>query len=411
MRIGTLPSRRRTAALSTSALLALAVVYASCGQEAPSGPRDPSQPAFKGKPPPDDSITVTGFEPDSASQGETFPMTVQGTGFGNGAKLVFVLGGEDVTTISTSTTSVTETELVAEVAIGLEAVVSEDYQVAVSLRGSRGVGTESFKVKVKPLNPANCDDWLVDVTFADRPVLAEAGLMSDGQGPVPPGVNVYSDMEEGVSADIGLYNGNLRLWLREAPQRGINLRLLRSGFDPLVEPVWKISKTWRLDGADVGYDQLMDATNDEGGTRPPPDEDWTPSDVWMTSEYVGDNVSFRAPGSCTLPQPGTLGFENFAVLFNYDGLWSLRYGLDGDCQLPEGELPIPSESEPQKATITYLGDNGGQGPPTWTMELDRALLCRGMQFTKSGKTGAGQSHWLAVAVFDAPATVTVQRLP
>ncbi len=119
-----------------------------------------------------------------------------GSGFGNGAKVVFVLDGEDVSTIETTTTSVNEagTELTADVTIGLEAVVSESYKVAVQLRRSRGVGTESFKVLVPPGQVPLGDPAVI--TFHDA---VGHKIVSDGRGE-------YVDGVCGVMADIGNFD-------------------------------------------------------------------------------------------------------------------------------------------------------------------------------------------------------------
>ena len=149
---GTQSSSRSLALLALLAILALAAGFAACGRESPGGLTDVTQPLFKGKPS-SDPITVDDFDPKEGEQGQTFPMTVSGGGFGSGAKVVFVLDGEDVSTISTATTSVDATTLTADVMIDLEAVVSTEYEVAVEMRrGSRGVATERFEVKVSP-NP------------------------------------------------------------------------------------------------------------------------------------------------------------------------------------------------------------------------------------------------------------------
>ncbi len=142
------PRRHVAWMLAPVALLAAAV---SCDRQAPAGVDDATPQARFAKPPAD-PVEVTTFDPKEGDQGLTFPMTVSGNGFGNRPKVVFVLDGEDVSTIATTTTSVNEagTELIADVSIGTEAVVSENYKIAVEARRSRGVGTESFKVKVPP---------------------------------------------------------------------------------------------------------------------------------------------------------------------------------------------------------------------------------------------------------------------
>jgi hypothetical protein len=147
---GTKSSSRPSALLAILAILAVVAGSVGCGQDAPSSPKDLGLPLFKGKPP-SNPIEVDDFNPKEGAQGQTFPMTVTGSGFDTGAKVVFVLNGEDVSTISTTTTSADPTTLTADVTIDPEAAASADYEVAVEMRrGSRGVATERFTVKVPP---------------------------------------------------------------------------------------------------------------------------------------------------------------------------------------------------------------------------------------------------------------------
>lgn len=346
-------SRRPTAALSTFALLALVVVYASCGQEAPSGPSDPGQPAFKGKPPPE-SITVDDFEPDSASQGELFPMTVRGSGFGNGAKLVFVLDGEDVTTISTTTTSVTDTELIADVEIGLEAVVSDEYQVAVTLRGSRGVGTESFKVKVGPQA-----DIPLSITIADSPY----GLVSDGNG-------AYVDGEDPDLSAVIQSSGHLAFWTRLSA-RAIRVYLGDpiGSYDPSLMP------THALDEGVHAWLVTQD-TDTESPTTPT------------------NPKGFLKPTLTPLP---------FYVVWNAEGTtWSLNYG--STCEAENGIWDQPGDFvEVQEI------------PGGWTLEAasrpaeGNVWLCRMVE--RRGKEKKDHpSPWTTVGRFDVSTHMTLDKL-
>jgi hypothetical protein len=188
----------------------LIAVAASCDRQAPPGLDDTGfEPLFKGKPPPA-SIVVDSFKPIEGEQGQTLPMTVYGRGFGNGAKVVFALNGDDVSTISTTTTSVDETgtNLTADVDIGLDAVVNEDYEVAVSLRGSRGVGTERFRVKMPPGQPVN-----VPVRLEFEPLVASAFSSDDG--------TAYVDGDRGSNAWINqTTQGEVGLFARVGPLSG-----------------------------------------------------------------------------------------------------------------------------------------------------------------------------------------------
>lgn len=203
-------SRIRTSLAWILAPAVLIAAAASCDRQAPPGLDDAGlQPVFKGKPPPA-SIVVDSFKPIEGEQGQTLPMTVYGRGFGNGAKVVFALNGDDVSTISTTTTSVDETgtNLTADVDIGLDAVVSEDYEVAVSLRGSRGVGTERFRVKMPPGQPVN-----VPVRLEFEPLVGSAFSSDDG--------TAYVDGDRGSDAWINLTTqGEVGLFARVGPLSG-----------------------------------------------------------------------------------------------------------------------------------------------------------------------------------------------
>jgi len=196
--------------LAPAVLIAAA---ASCDQQPPAGLGDAGvQPVFKGKPG-SDPISVDDFNPKEGDQGQRFVMAVSGSGFGKGAKVVFVLNGDDVSTISTTTTSVDETgtNLTADVDIGLDAVVSEDYEVAVSLRGSRGVGTERFRVKMPPGQPVN-----VPVRLEFEPLVGSAFSSDDGTAYVDGDrgsdawINQTTQGEAGLFARVGPLSGDRR---------------------------------------------------------------------------------------------------------------------------------------------------------------------------------------------------------
>jgi hypothetical protein len=197
--------------LAPAVLIAAA---ASCDRQATAGLDDAGlQPGFKGKPG-GDPIAVDDFNPKEGDQGQRFVMTISGSGFGNGAKVVFALNGDDVSTISTTTTSVDETgeNLTADVDIGLDAVVSEDYEVAVSLRGSRGVGTERFRVKMPPGQPVN-----VPVRLEFEPLVGSAFSSDDGTAAYVDGdrgsdawINQTTQGEVGLFARVGPLSGDRR---------------------------------------------------------------------------------------------------------------------------------------------------------------------------------------------------------
>jgi hypothetical protein len=224
-------------------VLALAVAAACSDRQAPAGPDDAGlQPGFKGKPGGGDIVVGT-FNPTEGAQGESFLMTVSGSGFGKGAKVVFVLSDEDVSTISTTTKSIDETgtNLTADVDIGLDAEDSEDYLVAVTLRGRRGIGAENFKVKVKPNEALG---WPIKVTFNDQ---TPNRLQSDGQ-----------PYEYGA-----VYTEHIDAWIWPGGTEPGYLKMDRRGFGTVSDPVLS-TREFELHFDGLGLD-LRDGFCDRAG--------------------------------------------------------------------------------------------------------------------------------------------------
>jgi hypothetical protein len=342
---GTQSPSRPSALLAILALLALAAAFAACGREAPSGLTDLSQPRFKGKPAPN-PITVDDFNPKDGEQGQTFPMTVTGTGFGSGAKVVFVLDGEDVSTISTTTTSVDPTTLTADISIDVEAAVSSDYEVAVAMRrGSRGVATEKFEVKLKG------QDIPLSITLQDG---GSYGLVSDAQG-------TYVDGEDpGLSAVVQA-GGNLAFWTRESRYRTVRIFL----GDPI---------------------EILDAS-----LLPDDPTSWETvgAHAWIvTQDPSFPNVGFLKPIPDPLP---------FYVTWNAEGTtWSLNYG--STCEAANGAWDEPGHF----ATIQTT-------PTGWTLATGNAWLCR-MVTRRGKDKKEHPSPWTTVGRFDVPTHMTLEKL-
>jgi hypothetical protein len=139
-------------------------------------------------------------------------MTVAGSGFGNGAKVVFVLEGEDVSTISTTTTWVDPTTLTADINIDPEAVIRADYEVAVEMRrGSRGVATERFSVREKTPG-SNATLVPVRIEFGSSSAFtSDDAAYVNGDGGLLANINVNPDgVESGLFARVGPRSGNRR---------------------------------------------------------------------------------------------------------------------------------------------------------------------------------------------------------
>ena len=139
----------------------LLISVASCDAPDPSGPGGPDI-LFKGKPTNDPPIVVSSFDPKDGERGRRFELTVDGDGFQDGATVFLGRNGKPVSSITTHSTTVQgSTLLVGDIEIGLDAEIG-DYQVVVSFRRGKGIGTESFKVKT-----------VVDVVLTDG---MQAGL-------------------------------------------------------------------------------------------------------------------------------------------------------------------------------------------------------------------------------------------
>ena len=160
--------------IATGFLFAAAGMLA-CEGDAPTSPDGLQSRAAKGGGGGDP--TVISALPADGEQGDLgLQIHVFGTGFEKGAKVAFHLDFKtdpdpDPGMTVQSTKFVSSTELIATTDIALDAVVSSR-DISVSFRGRRGIGTETFHVKV---NSAPPPEILVDLTFDD----SQAGLRSD----------------------------------------------------------------------------------------------------------------------------------------------------------------------------------------------------------------------------------------
>ena len=216
----TAPSRIRTLLVSILAPAVLIAVAASCDQQPPAGLGDAGvQPVFKGKPG-GGGIVVSSVDPPEAEQGVTLEVEVLGRNFPRGVvdecadpsqECTWAEFGIDEVVDEKVKTNrsrwVSSRKLIAEITIDAEAV-PDLYDAIVSLRGSRGVGTERFQVKVKPQQ-----DIPLSISFRD----AATGVKSDGGG-------VYTNEVDGVDAVI-VKGGELWLSARNSEARAVQVHL------------------------------------------------------------------------------------------------------------------------------------------------------------------------------------------
>jgi hypothetical protein len=185
----------------------------------PAGPDDTgTQPVFKGKPG-GGSIVVSSVDPPEAEQGITLDVAVRGRNFPRGDVDSCTdpsqdctwaeFGIAEVVTAKVKTnrsTWVSSKKLIANITIDAEAVPDlYDAIVSLSLRGSRGVGTESFEVKVS--SSQGTDNLPVRLEFVPAP---DAAFVSDGVS--DDGAYVHGDRD--LEAYVTFVGGGGADWAR-----------------------------------------------------------------------------------------------------------------------------------------------------------------------------------------------------
>jgi hypothetical protein len=105
--------------------------------------------------------TVTSALPSAAPQDTTLDVQITGSGFDVGSHATFELGGVVDTRVHVNSTRyVKSTQVVANVTIAIDAIVSQ-YNVAVTTSsGKKGIGTDAFTVTPHNALPA----WTIDAT-------------------------------------------------------------------------------------------------------------------------------------------------------------------------------------------------------------------------------------------------------
>lgn len=125
-------------------LFALLAVTAGCGVDQPTATPTVSTPSFA-KAPPTPSVSST--NPSYGHRGDVqLSVHVFGSGFEAGAKAKWSLGADSTSVVTSSTTLVSSTELIAVITVANTAPI-DLYDVAVTnLSGKKGVGAELFAV-------------------------------------------------------------------------------------------------------------------------------------------------------------------------------------------------------------------------------------------------------------------------
>ncbi len=155
----------------------LMISVASCDAPDPSGPGGQDI-LFKGKPSGDPEIIVEDFNPKEAGQGDTFTLIVDGQDFQDGSTVFIGRKGEAVSAITTIETRwKSSTRLEADIAISLEAEARDDYEVVVSFRRGKGIGTESFQVRRGKVSNYTITDLGTEGFVSD---INDAGLIVGG---------------------------------------------------------------------------------------------------------------------------------------------------------------------------------------------------------------------------------------
>ena len=146
-------------------------------------------------------VTVTGTNPDSATQDTTLDVVINGSGFDQGSQAQWAIAGVPSTKVQTNSTRfVSSKKLVASITIAIDADTGRYDVIVTSSTGKKGIGSELFAIKTK------ATDTPIVATYRDA---VGDGLLSDAQR--RPGLDAgYTDGVDGVTADI-LADGNYRV--------------------------------------------------------------------------------------------------------------------------------------------------------------------------------------------------------
>ena len=152
-------------------------------------------------------IVVSATNPVEAPQGVTLDVQVTGSGFGSGAKAQWAINGVATDKVTTNaTTFISSTELVANITIALDAPTEPLYDVIVTSRRKKGIGTELFTVKP---GGGPTESTPLQITFRD---LTGDKIVSDGGGTYVHDVcGVRADFPPSGTGDVTFDAGDGRL--------------------------------------------------------------------------------------------------------------------------------------------------------------------------------------------------------
>lgn len=356
--------------LAPAALILTAAAVASCDRPGPAGLDDGRfDPAFKGKPGGTGDIIVSSVDPPEAEQGVTLDVAVLGENFPRGDPSECADPAEGCTwaefgideqvtgKVKTNRTRyVNSRKLIANITIDPEATVGL-YDAIVTLRGSRGVGTERFRVKIR------ANEILVmpvEVTFDDRDGdVLRSDFLSSGTRSYADGDDPTTNIQAGISTcetctsrgrvllerRMGYVRNKLvwsdRLFLLEAEQSNPELA------DALDDP-----DVCGSNPCEAGFQIIISGGFNESTFMRLVDD----PDVLLM-----DGLLELAENQSATTRAGmTLGFEPKRVI---------RYG--SDCSTPISS--VAADVEDNRVTVTRLPDEAGYR--VWAVEGFTAHIC------------------------------------
>jgi hypothetical protein len=146
--------------------------------------------------------TVSGVSPDSAQQGATLDITVDGSGFDKTTRVDLGMDGVPSSSVTTNkTTYVNPRRLIANITISDQALPTDYDVIATAADGKKGIGTDMFKIKTRPIGIDVSPTWYLsnDVNL---------GMRADDSFLEPNGTSRYKPAECGVDARIFTSNGS-----------------------------------------------------------------------------------------------------------------------------------------------------------------------------------------------------------
>ena len=351
-------ARPITRSLGTIAAALVLIALASCTTDQPTDPSVTGISAAKGGGSP--KVKVNSTDPSSAEQDTTLDVRILGSGFVEGSEARFLLDGVEVPGVQRNgnTQFVSESEVIANITIAVDAIV-ELYDAEVRTpRGKKGVGADLFQV-VQKGSGGPLDAVPLQVTFRDA---LSDGVLSDA---VIGGSLVYTDGVDKVSAHLRQENGHFRLFTA-FQLKGKEEALRRLCYDFGVG----------ASGIPPSFGGGQGCDNTNLGKL-------MAKGMVTANQLALDGSEF--PGGMVAMEPGDQMTMRSSTYFEVDGFgWFLRYGRDCD----KNDFPF---NHPSRVTVTGGADNDADGlSDVWTIEASGpAILCKTTLKGKSQTTPAG----------------------